>query len=72
LARDWIERTWGVVYQPRAVRKIFHRLELSFTKPTYTLSKADHVRQVAFKEEFEGAKNWWVAKLIESCLKMNR
>jgi transposase len=56
LARDWIERTWGVVYQPRAVRKIFHRMGLSFTKPTYTLAKADPVRQEAFKGEFEGVK----------------
>lgn len=56
LARDWIERQWGVVYQPRAVRQILHRLGLSFTKPTYTLAKADPVRQAAFKEEFERVK----------------
>jgi putative transposase len=36
--------------------QVFHRLNLSYTRPTYTLAKADKEKQEAFKQEFEDLK----------------
>lgn len=56
LIRDWIQQQFGVTYQERGVCDMLHRLGFSFTKPTYSLAKADPVKQEAFKKEFEGVK----------------
>jgi len=32
---------------------VLHRLNLSYTRPTYTLAKADPQKQEEFKQEFE-------------------
>lgn len=56
LVRDWIKQQFGVQYQERGVRDMLHRLGFSFTKPTYSLAKADPAKQTAFREEFEGVK----------------
>lgn len=50
LVRKWIEQTWGVRYSDRGTRDLLYRLNLSFTKPTYTLAKADPKKQEEFKE----------------------
>ncbi len=56
LLRDWIEQTFGVSFSVRGTRDLLYRLGLSYTKPTYTLEKADPLKQAAFLEEFEQAK----------------
>lgn len=56
LVRDWIRKQFGVQYQERGVRDMLHRLGFSFTKPTYSLAKADPAKQAVFREEFEGVK----------------
>jgi transposase len=56
LIREWIERTYGVVYTDRGVRKLLHHLDFSYTKPTYTLAKADLSQQETFKQDFEEVK----------------
>lgn len=56
LIRDWIERNFNVSYSARGVRALLHRLGFSYTKPTYTLEKADPVKQETFKEEFNVTK----------------
>lgn len=56
LIREWIERTYGVVYTDRGVRKLLHHLDFSYTKPTYTLAKADPNQQETFKQDFEEVK----------------
>ena len=56
IAKDWIEQEFKVVYAARSVRDLFHRLGLSYTKPTYTLAKADPQKQEIFKQEFEEVK----------------
>jgi transposase len=56
LIRDWIKREFGVTYAERGVRKLLYRLGFSYTKPTYTLAKADPEKQAAFKEQFETTK----------------
>jgi putative transposase len=56
LIRQWIEQTFQVKYSDRGTRDLLHRLNLSYTKPTYTLEKADVAKQEAFKESFETVK----------------
>ncbi|MNF88877.1 hypothetical protein D3C84_713800 [compost metagenome] len=56
LVRDWIERTFDVKYSDRGARKLLKQLGFSYTKPSYTLAKADPAKQAAFKETFEAVK----------------
>lgn len=56
LIREWIERTFGIVYTDRGVRKLLHHMDFSYTKPTYTLANADPVQQESFKQDFEEVK----------------
>ena len=56
LACQWVLREYGVVFSERGMRDVFYRLKLSYTRPTYTLKKADIKKQEAFKVEFEGIK----------------
>jgi len=35
---------------------MFHRLKLSYTRPTYVLAKADPEKQKQFREDFETVK----------------
>lgn len=56
IIRKWIEQEFDVRYSERGTRELLYRLKLSFTTPTYTLAKADPVKQEAFKQEFEEIK----------------
>lgn len=56
LIRKWIKQTFDVSYSDRGTRKLLERLGLRFTKPTYTLEKADPAKQEVFKEQFENVK----------------
>ncbi len=53
IARQWVHNNFGVQYSPRGMLEVLHRLNLSFTRPTYTLAKADPQKQEEFKQEFE-------------------
>jgi transposase len=53
IVQQWVKDTWGVEYSHRGTAEVLYRLELSFTRPTYTLAKADPVKQEEFKQEFE-------------------
>jgi len=56
LAVKWIKEEYGVQFSDRGVRNIFERLKLSYTRPTYTLRKADPEKQAAFALKFEKVK----------------
>lgn len=56
LIRDWIKQTFDVSFSERGTRDLLYRFGLSYTKPTYTLEKADLEKQVAFLEAFEQVK----------------
>jgi putative transposase len=56
LAIQWVEKNFGVKYSRSGMLKILHRLDLSFTKPTYTLAKANPQKQQDFKDHFEVLK----------------
>lgn len=56
LVMQWIKNNFNVKYSHSGMLKVLHRLELSFTKPTYTLAKADPQKQEDFKASFEVLK----------------
>lgn len=56
LACRLIKERYGVSYSDRGMRNLFERLGLSYTRPTYTLKKADPQKQEQFREKFEGLK----------------
>jgi putative transposase len=56
LAVQWIKGNFGVEFSSRGVRNLFERIGLRYTRPTYTLKKADPEKQAAFVEEFNRIK----------------
>jgi transposase len=56
LVRQWVKKEYQVIYSDRGTRQLLYRLGFSYTKPTYTLAKADPKKQEAFKQEFEEIK----------------
>jgi len=50
LIGDYISREFGRSYSIRGVSKLIHRMDLSYTKPTYTLAAADEEKQRLFVE----------------------
>ena len=56
LACLWVLKEFGVQYQENGMLDMFHRLKLSYTRPTYVLAKADPQKQQQFKEDFEAVK----------------
>lgn len=57
IIRIWIEQEFEVKYSKSGVRDLLHRLNLSFTCPTYTLAKADPKKQEEFIKRFNRLKN---------------
>lgn len=53
IVQEWVKNTWGIKYSHRGMAEVLYRLELSFTRPTYTLAKADTQKQEQFKQDFE-------------------
>ena len=53
LAATYIKKEYGYEYSIKGVTLIFKRLNLTFTRPTYTLTKADPEKQEEFREEFK-------------------
>jgi transposase len=53
IACQWVKKTFGVEYTSRGMLDVLHRLNLSYTRPTYTLAKANPQKQEEFKQEFE-------------------
>jgi putative transposase len=56
IACAWALKEFGVKYAINGMLDVFHRLNLSYTRPTYVLAKADPVKQEQFKEDFELVK----------------
>lgn len=56
IIRKWIEQEFKVSFSERGTRDLLYRLKLSYTKHTYTLAKADPIKQEAFKQAFEEIK----------------
>ena len=56
IACKWVSDTYNVEYTSRGMLDVLYRLDLSYTRPTYTLAKADPKKQEEFKEKFECLK----------------
>ena len=52
----WVEENFEVEYSINGMLDLLHRIKLSYTRPTYTLAKADPIKQEAFMQEFEALK----------------
>jgi putative transposase len=53
IVQEWVKNTWGVQYSHRGMAEVMYRMDLSFTRPTYTMAKADDKKQDQFKQDFE-------------------
>lgn len=47
---EYIKNNFGKTYSIRGVSKLMHRMDLSYTKPIYTLAAADEEKQKVFVE----------------------
>ena len=56
LACKFVKERFGVEFSERGMRDVFYRLQLSYTRPAYTLAKADPVKQEEFKVRLEEIK----------------
>lgn len=56
IIREWLYRSYGVKYSQSGMADALRRLNLSYTMPTYTLKKADPVKQEIFVNAFENIK----------------
>jgi len=56
IACMWVYQEFGVQYKVNGMLDMFHRLNLSYTRPTYVLAKAKPEEQEQFKEDFEDIK----------------
>lgn len=53
LACKLAKERFGVAFSDRGMRNLFDRVGLSYTRPTYTLEKADPEKQEQFRKDFE-------------------
>ncbi len=56
LACKYVKEKFNVEFSERGMRDVFYRLNLSYTRPTYVLAKADPQKQEEFKERLENNK----------------
>ena len=48
---QWVINEFDVTMCHSAMSLVLHRLNLSYTRPTYVLAKADKIKQEKFKED---------------------
>lgn len=58
--QEYIKQEYGIEMTCSAIRAMLHRLGLSFTRPTYTLAKADAKAQEEFEEDL-----YWLLEMLE-------
>ena len=56
IIQELIKNKFNIKMCHSAVAVVLHRLNLSYTRPTYVLAKADEEKQIKFKEDFEVLK----------------
>lgn len=56
IVRQWVINNFNITMSHRGTHEILRRLNLSYTRPTYVLKKADKEKQEEFKNVFEGLK----------------
>lgn len=53
---EWVTVNFKIIIKHSSMAVILHRLNLSYTRPTYVLKKADKEKQKTFKKDFETLK----------------
>ncbi|QAA35314.1 IS630 family transposase [Clostridium manihotivorum] len=53
---QWVMLNFKIIIKHSSMAVILHRLNLSYTRPTYVLKKADKEKQEVFKRDFETLK----------------
>jgi putative transposase len=53
IIRQFVLKNFNTEYTQRGMLEVLYRLNLSYTRPTYTLAKADPIKQAEFIQEFE-------------------
>ena len=53
LIREWVKTNYNVKYCQSGMLYVLYRLNMSFTRPTYTLANADPQKQEAFMQRFD-------------------
>jgi transposase len=53
ILQSYIREHYGVMMSREGIRKLLHRLRLSWTRPTYTLAKGDAEQQQAFEKQMD-------------------
>lgn len=56
LIRQWVIKEFNITMCHRGMAEVLYRLNLSYTRPTYVLAKADEEKQEQFKNDFEELK----------------
>ena len=56
LIRQWVIKEFNITMSHRGMAEVLYRLNLSYTRPTYVLAKADKEKQQQFKNDFEELK----------------
>ena len=56
LAREWVYNNFKIDIKHSSMCVILHRLNLSYTRPTYVLKKADKKKQEEYINDFENLK----------------
>lgn len=56
LVRQWVIKEFNINMSHRGIAYVLHRLNLSYTRPTYVLAKADKEKQEIFKSDFKALK----------------
>lgn len=56
LVCEYVKRQFNVTFSKRGMLNLLHRIQLSYTRPTYTLAKANPEKQENFRKELETLK----------------
>lgn len=65
----YIKREYGYDFSIRGITGMLDRMELSYTRPTYVLAKADKQKQEQFVQDFKKVKKTcWTMKSSKSSL----
>lgn len=56
LIRQWVIKEFNITMSHRGMAEVLYRLNLSYTRPTYVMKKADKKKQEKFKNDFKELK----------------
>ena len=56
LIRQWVIKEFNITMSHRGMAEVLYRLNLSYTRPTYVMAKADKNKQEKFKNDFKDLK----------------